>query len=243
MRLVSLCPSLTETVVALGLRGALVGRTKFCVYPADAVADVPRVGGTKDPKVDRIVALAPDWVLMNEEENRKEDADALRAAGLRVHASFPRAPDDVPGLIEDLGDLLGVETDAYPVAARVRDELAAVREQVSGARQRFAFLIWRGPYMAAGADTYVGRLLELAGGQNVVAGAERYPTIEPGQLRDAERVLLSSEPYPFAAQHADELAAASGLPRERFVLCDGQLLTWHGPRTGQAAQAARALLA
>src|SRR5688500_19446997 len=90
MRIVSLCPSLTELVFDLGRGDELVGRTKFCVHPADGVARVESVGGTKNPKVERIVALAPDLVLLNEEENRREDAEALRAAGLRLHTSMPR---------------------------------------------------------------------------------------------------------------------------------------------------------
>lgn len=249
MRVVSLCPSLTEAVIALGRGDALVGRTKFCVYPEAAVAGVRRVGGTKNPRVADIVALAPDWVLMNEEENRREDEGALRAAGLRVHTSFPRAPADVPPLLDDLGAILGARAAAAPLAAAIRRDLDDVQAAVARAARpprRFAYLVWREPYMAAGADSYVSRLLTLAGGANVFGAAtDRYPTCDATSLAalDPAVVLLSSEPFPFAAKHADELAAASGLDAARLHLCDGQILTWHGPRTGLAARHAARLLA
>src|SRR5262245_31749970 len=112
MRIVSLCPSLTESVFRLGHGDDLVGRTKFCVQPADEVDAVERVGGTKNPKIDRILELRPDLVLMNEEENRREDADALRAAGLRVLSTFPRSVADVIDVLRALGAALGAESQA-----------------------------------------------------------------------------------------------------------------------------------
>src|ERR671933_304908 len=106
MRVVSLCPSLTELVFDLGRGDTLVGRTKFCVHPADRVRDVPSVGGTKDPKIARIVALAPDLVLLNEEENRREDAEALRAAGVATHVSFPKSAEDTAAMVRAVGEAL-----------------------------------------------------------------------------------------------------------------------------------------
>jgi ABC-type hemin transport system substrate-binding protein len=244
MRIVSLCPSLTEAVCALGRARDLVGRTKFCVYPAEQLAEVPRVGGTKVPHLERIIAMAPDLVLMNEEENRREDAQALREAGLKVHASFPRKPAEVPALLRELGVALGAVAEAEALAVGVEAQLAAIRPAPT--RRKFAYLVWRDPLMAAGRDTYVSNLLELAGGVNACpGGSERYPELDTAGLiaAGAEVVLLSSEPFPFATRHADALAEQTGLPRERFVLCDGQLLTWHGPRTGDAVMAAAALLA
>src|SRR6187551_1995640 len=102
MRIVSLCPSLTELVFDLGLGADLVGRTKFCVHPTDRVASIEKVGGTKNPKLDRIIALAPDLVLLNEEENRREDAEALEAAGLRCHVSFPRTALETASMVRSI---------------------------------------------------------------------------------------------------------------------------------------------
>jgi iron complex transport system substrate-binding protein len=233
VRVVSLCPSLTESVFRLGRGGDLVGRTKFCVQPADAVAAVERVGGTKNPKIERIVALAPDVVLMNEEENRREDADALRAAGMRVVSSFVR---DVRGVVEvlrQLGAVLGAEDEAGALADAIAARARAIAIRAAGRPPvTFAYLIWRDPLMTVGPGTYVDALLTLAGGHNVVAtSADRYPQISADTLASAARILLSSEPFPFAERHRQELAVATGLPIDRFALVDGELLSWHGART------------
>jgi iron complex transport system substrate-binding protein len=235
MRIVSLCPSLTELVFDLGRGADLVGRTKFCVHPAGLVDAVEKVGGTKNPKVARIVELAPDLVLLNEEENRREDAEALAAAGVRCHVSFPRDAGETAAMVRDIGAALARPAAAERIAADIEARAARVREAARGrAPVRYAYLIWREPWMVAGGDTFVSAMLALAGGENVFASpAERYPTVTPAELAaaDPDAVLLSSEPFPFAGKHADELAALAGLPRERFRLVDGELLSWHGSRT------------
>lgn len=251
MRVVSLCPSLTELVFALGRGDALVGRTKFCHTPAVGVAGVPTFGGTKNPKVDRIVALRPNLVLLNEEENRREDAEALAAAGVPLHVSFPKTAEDTAAMIRSIGAALGAPDAADALAADVERRAAAVRTRAAaraarGERPvRWAYLIWRRPWMAVRDDTFVSALLDAAGGENVCAGAAvRYPEVTAEQLRaaDPDVVLLSSEPFPFAEGHADELAAATGIDRARFRLADGELLSWHGARTGEGAEYAEAVL-
>jgi ABC-type Fe3+-hydroxamate transport system substrate-binding protein len=252
MRIVSLCPSLTELVYDLGRGDALVGRTKFCRHPADRVASVEKVGGTKDPKVERIVALRPDLVLLNEEENRREDADALAAAGVPLHVSFPRDAAGTAAMVRDIGAAL----DAAPAAARIAADIearsarvraaAAARAAAGERAPRWAYLIWRRPWMAVNGDTFVHALLAQAGGVNVLADLPtRYPEVTAAQLAaaDPDVVLLSSEPFPFTDAHADELAAESGLPRERFRLVDGELLSWHGSRTPAGVDYAAEVLA
>ncbi|QDU84229.1 corrinoid ABC transporter substrate-binding protein [Planctomycetes bacterium Pla163] len=250
MRIVSLCPSLTELVFRLGRGGWLVGVTKFCVEPADEVARLEKVGGTKDPRVERIVELAPDLVLLNREENRAEDAAQLEAAGVRLHTSLPRDVEGARALVAELGALLGRDTVAATLCAEIDDACAALDREVRARRPiTFCYLIWRRPTMAADAGSYLSALLERAGGVNVLAAANAdaagYPTLEATDLArlDPERVLLSSEPFPFAAKHADELAEATGLPRERFVLVDGRELSWHGSRTATGLLEARRVLA
>ncbi len=235
MRIVSLCPSLTELVFDLGRGADLVGRTKFCVHPTGLVDRVPSMGGTKSPKIDRIVAARPDVVLLNSEENRREDAEALAAAGIHLHVSLPRDAAETAGMVRDIGRVLERSDEAERIAADIETRSARVRE---AARQRppvrFAYIIWRDPYMAVNDDTFVSALLAQAGGENVLAGNPiRYPTVTAEELAAADPglVLLSSEPFPFKASHADELAAITGLPRERFLLVDGELLSWHGSRT------------
>lgn len=235
MRIVSLCPSLTELVFDLGRGDDLVGRTKFCVHPAGRVERVPSMGGTKNPKVERIVAARPDIVLMNEEENRREDAEALRAAGLRCHVSFPRDAWETAGMVRDIGRELGSAEGAERIALDIEERSRRVTEGARGrAPVRFAYVIWRNPYMAVSDDTFVSALLAQAGGENVLSGnPARYPDVGVEELAaaDPDLVLLSSEPFPFREKHADELAGLTGLPRERFVLVDGELLSWHGSRT------------
>jgi len=234
MRIVSLCPSLTELVFDLGRGADLVGRTKFCVHPAEGVERVERVGGTKNPKVERIVELAPDLVLLNEEENRREDAEALEAAGVRCHVSFPRDADETASMVRDIGRALDRPAEAERIAADIEARAARVRAAARGPALRYAYLIWRNPWMAAAGDTFVSAMLALPGAVNVFADLPtRYPEITPADLAAAgpDAVLLSSEPFPFTDLHAAELAAATGLPLSRFHFVDGEYLTWHGSRT------------
>jgi iron complex transport system substrate-binding protein len=235
MRLISLCPSLTELVFDLGRGNDLVGRTKFCVHPAGRVERVEAVGGTKNPRIARIVELAPDLVLLNEEENRREDAEALAAAGVRCHVSFPHDVGETAQMVRDIGAILERPAEAERIAADIERRAVRVRESASQAPAvRYAYLIWRNPWMVAGGDTFVTAILALPGGVNVFADhPERYPTVTPEVLvaSDPDVVLLSSEPFPFKEKHADELVAATGLPRERMQFVDGEYLSWHGSRT------------
>jgi iron complex transport system substrate-binding protein len=235
MRLVSLCPSLTELVFDLGRGDDLVGRTKFCVHPAGRVERIESVGGTKNPKVARIVELAPDLVLLNEEENRREDAEALAAAGVRCHVSFPRNVGETARMVRDIGAVLERPDEAERIAADIERRAARVRESARQAPAvRYAYLIWRNPWMVAGGDTFVTAMLALPGGVNVFANhPERYPTVTAEELAaaDPDVVLLSSEPFPFKEKHAEELAAATGVPHERMAFVDGEYLSWHGSRT------------
>jgi ABC-type Fe3+-hydroxamate transport system substrate-binding protein len=235
MRIVSLCPSLTELVFDLGHGAELVGRTKFCIHPADRVGAIEKVGGTKNPKVDRIIALAPDIVLLNEEENRREDADALAAAGIACHVSFPHTALETAAMVRSIADAIHATSEGERIA---RDIETRHERVVRNAKRRdpvtFAYLIWREPWMTVNADTFVDALLSDAGGRNAFAGQpDRYPTITPEQLGAAKPdvVLLSTEPFPFKPSHADELAERSGLPRDHFQIVDGEMLSWHGSRT------------
>jgi ABC-type Fe3+-hydroxamate transport system substrate-binding protein len=235
MRLVSLCPSLTELVFDLGLGDSLVGRTKFCVHPEGAVDRIERVGGTKNPKVARIVELAPDLVLLNEEENRREDAEALVAAGVRIHSSFPKDAVDTAAMVRSIGAAVARPAEAEAIARDIEARAARVAARAAGEPDvSYAYLIWREPIMTVNGDTFVSALLGLAGGRNVFADRDdRYPTVTAAELAaaDPDLVLLSSEPFPFQQKHADELAQATGLGRDRFTLVDGEMLSWHGSRT------------
>ena len=246
MRIVSLCPSLTELVFDLGRGADLVGRTKFCCHPRGLVDEVESVGGTKNPKLRRIVALAPDLVLMNEEENRREDAEELERAGLRLHASMPRDAWETAAMVRSIGTALDRPDEAERIAADIESRASRVRDAAAGRPPvRWAYLIWRRPYMTVNGDTFVSAMLGLAGGVNVFADRPaRYPEIEPDDIAaaDPDVVLLSTEPFPFRDEHAAELAELTGLDRARFRSADGELLSWHGSRTPAGIDYAERLL-
>lgn len=235
MRIVSLCPSLTELVFDLGHGGDLVGRTKFCVQPAGRVDVVEKVGGTKNPKIDRIIALAPDLVLLNEEENRREDAEALEAAGIRCHVSFPRTALETAAMVRSIASAIHSPREGEGIASDIESRHRRVVDASRGQDPvRFAYLIWREPWMTVTGDTFVSALLTDAGGRNVFASRpDRYPVITPEELgaADPQVVLLSTEPFPFKPSHAEELARLSGVARNRLHIVDGEMLSWHGSRT------------
>ncbi|MGW1619505.1 helical backbone metal receptor [Streptomyces sp. NPDC002172] len=221
----SLVPSLTEAI-AETLPEVLVGVTDWCTHPAGL--DVTRVGGTKNPALDRILALTPDLVVANEEENRAPDLDALRTAGVAVLVTEVR---DVPQAFRELARVLA----ACGAGGRPRwlDEAeqawsAPVREPSATA----VVPIWRRPWMVLGRDTFAGDVLARLGVRNLFEGhPERYPRIPVGELLDAapDLVVLPDEPYRFTA--ADGPEAFPGLP---CALLSGRHLTWYGPSLAEA---------
>ena len=235
MRIVSLCPSLTELVFDLGRGDELVGITDYCVHPAERVAMLEKVGGTKTPRIARILELAPDVVLLNQEENRIEDAQALRAAGVVCHASFPKTVADTAAMVRDIGSALDSGGAAERIALDIEARAARVRRAAAGKREvSWAYLIWRKPWMAVNDDTFASALLSLAGGRNVFGSAPaRYPEITPADLaaRAPELVLLCTEPFPFEPRNIDELTELTKIPRSSFHIADGEYLSWHGSRT------------
>lgn len=244
MRIVSLCPSITESIIELGQKDTLVGITRFCIHPAPVVRGIEKVGGTKDPKVERIRSLGPDLVLLNEEENRREDYEALVCC-LRVEVSFPKTVGQVPDHLRWLGRLIGAEAEAERRASELEEalEVLEARRAAAGRTFRFAYLIWRAPWMAVGPDTYVDDLFRRAGGENVLdLGRGRYPVIELSELerRRADVVLLPDEPFPFRPKHVPEVARE--VPSARIDLVSGDDACWHGVRSLRGVALARALL-
>lgn len=247
MRIVSLCPSLTELVFDLGRGEDLVGVTQFCVHPAERVRLVEQVGGTKNPRLERILELAPDVVLFNEEENRREDFEALRDAGLHLVNTFPKGALETATMVRQVGQELGRPTEAEAIASDIERRVARVTAEAAGrAPVRFAYLIWRQPWMSVSGDTFASALLVQAGGVNVFAGRdERYPQIELGELRAArpDLVLLCTEPFLFKEEHVTEVADACGLELARVRIADGEYLSWHGSRTPAGVDYAAELIA
>jgi len=207
-----------------------VACTRFCEQP-----DLPTVGGTKNPDVEAIIGLAPDLVVVNDEENRFEDAEALAAAGLRVHSMSPRSVADVGPAVVALADAVGVGAPTLFAPNEWERWLDEQRAVAPGVARRAAVLVWRRPWMTMNADTYGSSLLELLGIENVFAGAgERYPetTLEEIAERHADLALLPGEPYPFKNRHVHEVEAIVRGADVRLV--DGRDLFWWGIRTPDA---------
>jgi ABC-type Fe3+-hydroxamate transport system substrate-binding protein len=244
-RVVSLVPSLTEWLVRAGIGERLVGVTDWCAEPAEVVAGLPKVRGTKNPDLRAIRALQPDLVVANAEENRKLDVQRLEAGGLPVFVTMPTT---VAGAVAELRDLAAAVGGLPRAAAIDADLVAAVATAYrsrppAGSGPRYACAVWRDPWMWLGRRTYAADLLALAGADPALDDpATRYPRIEPDALAALrpDLVLLPSEPYAFGAADAEEVAGWSGA---RVELVDGRALTWYGPRIPAALATFRALLA
>jgi ABC-type Fe3+-hydroxamate transport system substrate-binding protein len=224
-RVVSIVPSLTEAVAATA-PGLLVGATDWCTHPADLA--VTRIRGTKNPDVDAIVALAPDLVVANQEENRVPDLDALRDAGIAVYVTDIRTLDGAFGSLERMLAACGL--DRPPWLTDAEDAWRAL--PAAAVRRRAVIPIWRRPWMAVGSDTFTGALLARLGVDNVLADdPERYPRFDPAALPAHDLAVLPDEPYLFTADDGPE--AFPGVPS---ALVSGRLLTWYGPSLAAAAR-------
>jgi ABC-type Fe3+-hydroxamate transport system substrate-binding protein len=224
-RVVSLVPSLTETVAACA-PGLLVGATDWCSHPAELA--VSRVGGTKSPDVSKVLATAPDLVLANEEENRRQDLDALRQAGVAVWVTRIRTLSEA---LTSLGRMI-TEACRLPRPAWL-DAAAAAWQQVPDLPEVAAVVpIWRRPWMVLGSDTFAGDLLARLGVTNLYsAHCDRYPRVGIGELASAgaDLVVLPDEPYRFSASDGPE-----AFPGSRTALVSGRHLTWYGPSLTEA---------
>lgn len=230
-RIVSLVPSLTELLCALGLADQLVGRTGFCIHPKHTVRGIRKLGGTKDVDVAGLRELAPTHVILNIDENRRELSEEIAAFVDHVIVTHPLAPADNLALYELFGTLFGRQAAAAKLAARFRAAVARLEAIEHKPRQRVLYLIWRDPWMTVTGATYIAKMLELINWHTVPATASsRYPEIElEAYAGRVDRVLLSSEPYAFREKHLDPVRAHFG-PGVEVALVDGEMLSWYGSR-------------
>lgn len=245
-RVVSLVPSITELLFSMGGGDSMVGITRYCTQPAGRVDAVANVGGTKNPDLEGIRRLAPEIVIVNAEENRRVDFEALCAAGLPVFVSFTHRVAEVPGLMRRLGRLVGVEVMAEELACELEETLA--QQQLGKVARRVFCPIWKNPWMSFNGETYAADVLRLAGGVSVCATrAERYPQVELAAiaLAQPEVVLLPDEPYVFGPRDLPELEPLAQTPAflaQRVHFVDGKALSWYGPRTAAALRYFKSLL-
>ncbi len=272
-RVVSLVPSVTESLFELGLGSRLIAITDYCAHPDDQVARLPRIGGTKNPDLARIIELQPDLVILNQEENRREDAEALQAAGIPIWVTFPQTVRAAFNLLWSFMDVF----DDGTMIERVRamewslDWLERIQHDPP---IRVFVPIWLDPLMTFNADTFAHDLLRVCGGTNVFAERERqfplkadldeaeplspddprvagydtrYPRVTLAEVEAAQPdvILLPSEPFSFDESHIPIFAALDvpAAHNGRIYLVDGSLLTWHGTRMARAFDSLPSLLA
>ncbi len=232
VRIVSLVPSITELLCDLGLAPYLVGRTGFCVHPAQVVRHIPKIGGTKDVNVDKIRTLAPTHLIVNIDENEKPTVDTLAQFIPHVIVTHPLAPRDNLGLYRLLGGIFHAEQKAERLCRAFEQEYAALAAIPKGPAQTLLYCIWKDPWMTVSRDTYIARMMAESGWCCAVApGAAdvRYPVFEWSEelVRSIDGVLLSTEPYRFAEIHVDALERQIGKPVQ---LLDGEMMSWYGSR-------------
>ncbi|WP_414691461.1 helical backbone metal receptor [Noviherbaspirillum sp.] len=230
-RIVSLVPSITELLCDLGLAASLVGRTGFCIHPAEVVRDIAKVGGTKDVRADKVRALAPTHLIVNIDENEKPTVDALAQWVPHVVVTHPLAPRDNLALYRLLGGIFGAEQRAEALCAEFEREYALLHALPKGRPRTMLYCIWKDPWMTVGCDTYIARMMEEIGWQvwQPPGQAARYPVFgwSDELARAVDGVLLSTEPYRFTEAHADALERQVGKP---VWLVDGEMMSWYGSR-------------
>ena len=268
-RVVSLVPSDTYNIAMLGRGDAIVGRTDYCELPEDVNARAPSIGGTKNPRVDDIVALEPDLVIANQEENTKGDLDKLIERGIKVYIAFPKRAADGLAHLARLARIFRVEKEPS-VRDLMKRGYEAIREaEAAKARPLRTFCpIWMKPLMTINHETFISDVLALAGAENVFADRQRryplaadlrgatsidaegrdtrYPRVTNEELiaRAPELVLLPDEPHPFSEEDADVFRALDipAAKRNAVVRTSGKDLCWYGARTVEGLPRVRALV-
>ncbi len=225
-RIISLVPSQSELLFDLGLLSKLVGITKYCEYPLVLKKKIEQIGGTKNLNIEKIIALQPDLIIANKEENTKEQI-------LELANHFPIWISDVKDLktsiemVEKIGVLTSTLEKAEDISLRIRNSFKLL---VNDSQRDAAYLIWRKPYMSAGKDTFIDSMLRMAGFRNIFCNKERYPQTDLDYLSEVqpEVIFLSSEPYPFKEKHKAEIQQRC--PKSIILLVDGTYFSWYGSR-------------
>jgi ABC-type Fe3+-hydroxamate transport system substrate-binding protein len=223
MKVVSLVPSITEALFDLGLtENEVIGRTKFCIHPEEKVKNVAVIGGTKNINIDKIKSLQPDLILTNKEENIKEQVEVLMD-DYKVIVTNVETIEDNYYLLKHLGTLFNKEDKAQLFNLKIYDVLhhAKINSAI-----KVAYLIWNNPYMTIGSDTFIHKILEEIGFENIFKDRTRYPEIQTEDLAEADLIMLSSEPFPFKEKHIEELKVF--YPDKKIMIVDGEAFSWYG---------------
>ena len=223
-KIISLVPSLTELVIDLGLEDHLVGRTRFCVNPQEVVEEIPIVGGTKNPRLNKIREISPDYIIANKEENRPEHVTELMD-DFEVNVTEIATIEDALITIHEFGQVFDREKAANQLITDIQNRL---EERPDESELRTAYMIWKDPWMTVGHDTYIHDVMQHWNLTNVFGDKTRYPEFNLNELKkyNPDLVLLSSEPYPFKEKHIAQVEEVC--PAARVLLVEGEWFSWYG---------------
>lgn len=228
-RIVSLVPSQTEFILDIGLEDEIVGVTRFCIHPKSKTTGKTKIGGTKNFDVAKIKALNPDLIIGNKEENYVEGITEL-AKHFPVWTSDIFTLDDSYAMMHELGRITDRQAPAEKLIADIRSGFLSYQNEPAKTNKSCAYFIWRKPYMAAAANTFIDHMLKTAGFKNVFDAEQRYPEIKPETLSELnpDFIFLSSEPYAFSERHYEEFKSLA--PNAKVMLVDGEIFSWYGSR-------------
>ena len=232
-RIISLVPSTTETLFSLGLQDRIVGCTRFCVHPFEKTRLIPKVGGTKDIDIQRILDIQPDLIVANAEENTQEIFVEIQNHNIPLYVAFPKTVHEALQDLLRIGQLLQIPD----IALDLHTKIQTAKKRLTPQTFSFAYVIWRNPWMVVSDDCFISDMIAQFGGRNIFdhrCYPTRYPQIELQQLKNADVVFLSSEPFPFQHKHVEELQQQIGIEQHKIQLIDGELMSWHGSRMLQA---------
>ena len=237
MKVISLVPSITETLFDLGLTSDdIIGRTKFCIHPKELVKNIEIIGGTKNLNLDKIKSLKPDLIIANKEENVKEQVEELMK-DFKVLVTNVETLEDNYYLIKQLGHIFGKEEKAQFLNIKTYEVFDIPKREK---KLKVAYLIWKDPYMTVGGDTFISRILEELGFENQFKDQKRYPEVKLQDLKEADLIFLSSEPFPFKEKHIDEIQNVC--VDQKIMIVDGEAFSWYGSHLARCEEYYRELL-
>ena len=238
-RVVSLIPSITETLFDLGVGDTVAGISKYCVYPAEAVKGKRKVGGQKNPDFEEIKKIDPDLIILNWEENKPEHIDYL-SLRYKTWITYPKTVSDAEQLLLELGQVFGVETKAAEFTDEIRNSVIKLRSH-RRAKLKALYLIWRNPWMSINHDTFIHHVMDVHHLENVYRHhPKRYfnVTSEDIEAANPDVIILPDEPYHFLEKHKLEFfhLSVSAVKSQRIFLADGTYFCWYGTRTAKASK-------
>ena len=237
-RIVSLVPSLSELIWDLGLQEQLVGITKFCIHPEEMHNTILRVGGTKNPSIEKIRHLKPDLIVANKEENTLETISQLEKE-FNVYVSDVNDLNSAYQMISDLGKICNRSNESFMLNKSIQSEFDKI---IKVKNLRIVYLIWKNPLMCVGGSNFINSLLQELGLENCFSEIHRYPSISLEDIKKTKPdfLFLSSEPYPFTS--SDFIDFKSQMPDLKMILVNGEYFSWYGSRMKKAATYFNSLL-